>query len=213
MSRNEEFQSGADNTRYRQAIPAGHSPEEEWHGPYEVVQHPEKKTFHVVDNQGRAASTWDADWQGRSSADNAEAGRDHIDRTRASKEKAKGFADSLYNGMAKAMGYEDGDHMDMVNRNRRDESFMLEHPGATYDQNREKMVLKIPGKNGWYGVHTGAYTEMHHETGARNVPVDAIPYYEGWPSAEKAHKDVHDWIDDVGEDYEKNVLPYHRDKH
>jgi hypothetical protein len=198
--------------QFREGSPSGFSPEEEWHGPYEVIKHPVKGTFHVVDNQGRAATMFDSDRRGRPTAENATASRDYIDQRQASREKANGLANKIFEGFAQTMGYADSDHMATTQRNRRDESFMLEHSDAQYDQDREQMVVRLPGKNGWYGKHTGAYTEIHHDKHARNVPVDAIPYYDGWPSREKAQQDLDGWVSEQGQDYEKNVLPYHRDQ-
>lgn len=201
MGRNQEFSP-------RESVPEGWSPEEEWHGPYEVVKHPKTGNYHIVDNQNRAATYIDSPRVGRPTLDNANSARDHIDRSRSAKEQAKGIVDKII----KIGGWQDADHMQAQARNQRDESFALEYPGAKYSKAHDAMVLHVPGSGGWYGIHRGAYTDIHHATKARNVPVDTIPHYDGWPSASQVHRDVQEWIKDSGPDYAENVLPYHLDR-
>jgi hypothetical protein len=69
----------------RVAEPSGHSPSEEWHGPYEVVRHPQTGKFHVVDNAGRHAG----ESRGRDTHLQAELTRDYVDRHQQSKEEAR----------------------------------------------------------------------------------------------------------------------------
>jgi hypothetical protein len=76
--------------------PEGHSPDEEYHGSYEVVRHPETGRYHVVDNQGRYGPM--AGWQGHADQLHAERSRDYVERRQQSKEKARGIADALWEG-------------------------------------------------------------------------------------------------------------------
>lgn len=75
--------------------PEGYSPDDEYHGSYEVVKHPETGKFHVVDNAGRSAgygSGFDRQLQ-------AEHSRDYVEKRQQSKEKAHGIADSMMEGI------------------------------------------------------------------------------------------------------------------
>jgi len=77
----------------RTVVPAGYSPEEEWHGPYEVVRHADTGNYVVIDNAGRYAMTAQVTFGDRSAAS---ASRDEIDRQRAARENARGVADRLF---------------------------------------------------------------------------------------------------------------------
>ena len=74
--------------------PQGYSPEDEWHGPYEVVKHPQTGKFHVVDNAGRHAPM--GGWQGFRTQLQAERSRDYIDHRQQSKERGRELANSIY---------------------------------------------------------------------------------------------------------------------
>ena len=76
----------------REFAPEGHSPSEEWHGPYETVRHPQTGRFHVIDNAGRHAS----DSRGYDTQMQAEHARDYTDRDRRVKEQGKAFAEGLF---------------------------------------------------------------------------------------------------------------------
>lgn len=75
--------------------PAGHSPEDEWHGPYEVVKHPQTSKFHVIDNQGRHAPGMGS-FRGHDTQMRAERSRDYIDRRQQSKDLGKSLADKIF---------------------------------------------------------------------------------------------------------------------
>jgi 8-oxo-dGTP pyrophosphatase MutT (NUDIX family) len=77
------------------------SPEDEWHGPYRVIQHPETGKYHVVDNQNRVTG-----YGGRNGMDeqhNAEFMRDYADGRQSSKEQAKGIAEKIFGGAMEAL--------------------------------------------------------------------------------------------------------------
>src|SRR6516165_7925337 len=74
--------------------PQGYSPEDEWHGPYEVVKHPGTGEFHVVDNAGRHAPG--RTWRGFDTQMQAERSRDYIDRRQQSKDLGRQLANSIY---------------------------------------------------------------------------------------------------------------------
>jgi hypothetical protein len=77
--------------------PEGYSPDDEYHGSYEVVRHPETGKFHVVDNQGRHAPH-DSSWGGHDTQLRAERSRDYTEKRQQSKENARGIANSLWEG-------------------------------------------------------------------------------------------------------------------
>lgn len=77
--------------------PEGHSPSDEYHGSYEVVQHPETGRFHVVDNAGRSAHVLPLN--GFETQLQAEQSRDYTERRQRSKEIGKGIAEKLWEGM------------------------------------------------------------------------------------------------------------------
>jgi hypothetical protein len=76
--------------------PQGYSPEDEWHGPYEVVKHPQTGKFHVIDNAGRHAPM--GGWQGFRTQMQAERSRDYIDQRQQSKERGRELADKIFGG-------------------------------------------------------------------------------------------------------------------
>jgi hypothetical protein len=84
----------------RVARPEGASPAEEWHGPYEVVKHPDTGRFHIIDNAGRDKTPG---WKGFEHQMPAERSRDYIDKRMQSKEKAKGIAEKLFSGVMDIM--------------------------------------------------------------------------------------------------------------
>lgn len=154
----------------------GISPEDEWHGPYEVVQHPETGRHHVVDNQGRDATV--LGMNGFEHKDQAERSRDYIDGRRSSKEKAKGMADSLWGVFNDMNGFADDDDA----RNHR--------------QNKAMMELQDRYKGGSgqvkYPEDGDPYYELHHPSGW-------IARHHGGPSADVYHQatpdESHDMLD------------------
>lgn len=75
--------------------PEGYSPSEEWHGPYEVVRHPETGKFHVVDNSGRNAPGSAIAWRGFETQLQAERSRDYTDHRQQSKERGRELAGKI----------------------------------------------------------------------------------------------------------------------
>lgn len=76
----------------RVARPHGMSPEEEYHGPYEVVRHPDTGQYHVVDNQGRR-TRYGGGGRPEGGMDDrfaAEHSRDYAEHKQRSKELARG---------------------------------------------------------------------------------------------------------------------------
>jgi len=92
--KNKIYQQRAEENPAPIVKPENFSPSDEWHGPYSVVQHPEDKKFRVVDNQNRQLHhhSWD-------NQAHAEKQRDYFDKEQSGKEKAKGFAEKLWNGV------------------------------------------------------------------------------------------------------------------
>lgn len=76
--------------------PEGYSPDDEYHGSYEVVRHPETGKYHVIDNQGRKAHVLPLD--GHATQLQAERSRDWTEHRQQSKERARGIADSIWEG-------------------------------------------------------------------------------------------------------------------
>lgn len=84
----------------RVARPEGYSPDEEWHGPYEVVRHPDTGEFHIVDNAGRKSGGYNLKFPTQMQAERS---RDYIDSRQQSKERGKALADALWEGAHQVM--------------------------------------------------------------------------------------------------------------
>lgn len=171
----------------RQAVPEGSQPDDEWHGPYEVVQHPETGKFHVVDNQGRHAAPWPFKKDGHDTQTDAESYRDDIDKRMRSKENARSTVDRMLDGAAKAFGYENHDDAMAQQRSQRYTNTMTDlmhryeggehHPLSPgrfgFDDEEHEgdqlgqpyYAVKDPGGSGFeardYG---GPYLHVHHES-------------------------------------------------
>jgi hypothetical protein len=74
--------------------PEGHSPSDEYHGSYEVVQHPETGRYHVIDNAGRHGPG--GPWNGFEHQLQAERSRDYIEKRQRSKEIGRGIANGIF---------------------------------------------------------------------------------------------------------------------
>ena len=69
-------------------------PSEEWHGPYEVVKHPQTNRFHVVDRHGFQTSG--GPYNGFEKQLQAERSRDYIDKRQQSKERGRALAGEIF---------------------------------------------------------------------------------------------------------------------
>ena len=208
--------------------PSGFSPEDEWHGPYEVVKHPQSGDFHVVDNAGRRSSIG----SGFKEQWHAERSRDYVDRRQQSRDHARSIADSLYDGMAKAMGYENEDAMKEDNRTTHNIERMNDL-ASTYEggsgrhgndgegTNEEPYYeIEHKGGSGWtardYG---GAHIDVHHKA-TGDTQHDRINFEGGLPgsftqagtkppgwSEDHMHAALHEWVGSSGKDYADNSDP------
>ena len=192
------------------------SPDEEWHGPYRVIQHPETGKYHVVDNQDRITRAGPRD--GMDDQASAEERRDYIDGRMMSKEKARGMVERLWGGAMEAMDPGGTDesrkserHMqkmtDLMDRYEGGDHHPL-HPGKFgYDDEDEKgdqngqpyYEVKDPGGSGWkardYG---GPNVHIYHDaTGdeAHDLIDAGDPAFENQMSRPKpvgyGHDEIH----------------------
>lgn len=157
------------------------SPSDEWHGPYEVIQHPETNKYHVVDNQGRDAGSHRS--RGFDDLIKAQDARDTVDRRTQSREKARKMADDLYEGFAQIVDPGSTPESRQSDRHSRSMSELMgryeggtHHPltpgrfGADGDEHEDDgngspyYEVKDPGGSGWtardYG---GGHIDIHHE--------------------------------------------------
>lgn len=158
--------------------PQGHSPEDEWHGPYEVVKHPQTGRFHVVDNAGRHAPN-SASWSHPDQL-HAERSRDYIDRRQQSKERARGIADKLFGDTMEIIDPGGTEESRQSERNTQAGSELMgryaggkgeikfdpdEEGGAPYYHREHYLASGKP--SGWYAKHYGGtHAEIyHHATG------------------------------------------------
>jgi hypothetical protein len=146
--------------------PEGYSPEDEWHGPYEVVKHPETGHFHVVDNAGRHAPG--PSWRGHETQLRAERSRDYIDRRQQSKDLGRSLADKIWSGGAEVLDPGGTEESRQSEENTRRGSELMgryaggrghikfdsdEEGGAPYYE-REHALANGKG-SGWYVKHYG----------------------------------------------------------
>ena len=198
----------------REYEPDGVSPQEEWHGPYEVVQHPQTGRYHVVDNQGRRALIGG---QGFSTEEQAGRSRDAIDQMRSSYEKGRGLADRLFNGA-----------MDIFDPGGTDESRRSE-------QNMESanhLLMRYEPHHIKYDSDDKPYAEARHPSGwsARDYGGNSVHIYHDATGDEYSHdlidvpggargdfftpggkpvgydhaaltKELHSWVHDHGDEY------------
>jgi len=152
--------------------PQGYSPSEEWHGPYEVVRHPQTNRFHVVDNAGRHAMTGNA--RGFETQHQAEASRDYIDHKRQSQEAGKAFGDALFRKVQDIEdpgGTEESRQSDRALRNGQELMTRYEggrgkirfrDDGEPYYELEHRLPSGRP--SGWTGRSFGGmYLQLHHQ--------------------------------------------------
>jgi hypothetical protein len=154
--------------------PEGHSPGDEWHGPYEVVKHPETGEFHVVDNAGRQAPGMS--WRGHPTQMHAERSRDYIDRRQQSKDLGRSLADKIWSGGEEALDPGGTAESRQSEENTRRGSELMgryaggrgqikfepdEEGGRPYYE-REHLLPGGQG-SGWYAKHYGGSSaDMYH---------------------------------------------------
>ena len=196
----------------RVLAPHGVSPQDEWHGPYEVVQHPDGGYF-VIDNAGRRASVLPL--RGFSTVENAERSRDYIDARRASKESAKAIAESLWNGAMQALdplGTPES-RQSQADASSADLLLSLYGPNATvtWHDDERPHVQTIASSPQWFVVdRAGALLHVRHVSDPdTDIAVLAVaPATEriaaGW-SAEDARRQADAWVAESGRDYARNI--------
>lgn len=175
----------------RDMIPSGQSPQDEWHGPYEVVQHPETKKFHVVDNQGRHATVLDA-IHGHPTQEHAERSRDYIDQRRAGQERARALGETLWGGASEALDPGGTEESRESDRNiQAGEDLMGRYAGGRgqlkFDSDEEgghpyyerEHYLGNGRSSGWYVRHYGGpQADVYHRaTGDRSHGVIRFPQH------------------------------------
>jgi hypothetical protein len=175
--------------------PSGHSPEDEWHGPYEVVKHPQTGEFHVVDNAGRHAPGMGS-YRGFPTQMHAERSRDYIDRRQQSKERAHGIVDKIWGGGMEVLDPGGTEESRQSEENtRRGSELMGRYAGGKgeikFDPDEEggapyyhrEITHENGRQTGWYVKHYGGShaTVYHHATGDEahdevHLPSDAAEH-------------------------------------
>ena len=194
--------------------PQGHSPEDEWHGPYEVVKHPQTGKFHVIDNAGRHAPM--GGWQGFKTQMQAERSRDYIDRRQQSKEQGAALAGKIFDTGMDVLDPGGTEESRESERNTQaGQELMTRYAGGRgqiktdpddegghpyYD--REHMLPNGKG-SGWYTKHYGGPSiDMYHRaTGDVSHAMIHLP------------ADEHDQLPDDFDDIElaKHIKAWHDD--
>ena len=168
-----------DEERVRRPAPRVHAPEgvspsDEYHGSYEVVQHPETGRYHVIDNAGRKANVLPL--EGHATQLQAERSRDYTEKRQQSKEIGRGIANSIWEGGHEALDPGGTAESRQSEENMRTTSEMMdryhgglgeikfdsdEEGGAPY---YEREHLLGSGKaSGWYAKHYGgAHANVYH---------------------------------------------------
>ena len=144
--------------------PEGYSPEDEYHGSYEVVKHPDTGKFHVIDNAGRNAGHWN----GFGTQMQAERSRDYIEKRQRSKEIGKGIAEKLFGDVMEIMDPGGTPESRQSERNLHDAQELMtryeggrgqvkmdpeDEGGAPYYERHH--YLPDGRKSGWYAKHYG----------------------------------------------------------
>lgn len=199
----------------RTLAPEGHSPEDEWHGPYEVVKHPETGRFHVVDNAGRHAPGMGS-WRGHEDQLRAERSRDYIDRRQQSKDLAHGIADKIFNAGMEILDPGGTEESRQSDRNiEAGEQLMSRYAGGRgeikFDPDEEggqpyyhrEHYLPNGKPSGWYAKHYGGpYVDIHHHaTGdesheAIHLPLDEHDHVPSDYDDISLGKDLKEWHDE-----------------
>lgn len=201
------------------------SPEDEYHGPYEVIKHPDTGKYHVVDNQDRVTG-----YGGRKGMDDrfqAEHARDYNDYRQGVKEHARGMAQKMWSGFTDIV---DPGGTDESRESERNTRAMNNLQNLGYEPHHIKFddedggrphaeiehTLPNGRKSGWYGHDHGGsgYLEIKHRaTGESHDAVylgrddDQAGRIPGYGPAE-AQQDLRAWHDDhetgAREHYEQN---------
>ena len=188
--------------------PQGHSPEDEWHGPYEVVKHPGTGEFHVVDNAGRHAPG--RTWRGFDTQMQAERSRDYIDRRQQSKDLGRQLANSIYDKSMEILDPGGTKESRQSERNQdRGEALMTRYAGGRgkikFDPDDEggapyyerDHYLPDGRPSGWYAKHYGGpFAEIYHRaTGSESHEMLRFPEHpedEGRSMTPRLHPDFDD---------------------
>ena len=188
--------------------PEGHSPEDEWHGPYEVVRHPETSRFHVVDNAGRVAPHG---WQGHPTQMGAERSRDYTDRRQQSKDRAKGIAGAMWEGMQQV--FDPGSTPDSRQSDRNlaeGQELMTRYAGGRgrvkFDPDEDggapyyhrEHYLPNGNESGWYVKHYGgAHADIYHHATGDESGHDMIRFPEHPDDENSMAPRIHPDFDDI----------------
>ena len=140
-------------------------------------------------------------------------------RRAAAKERGEAMADQILEGIAKIEGFHDSEHMFLNEKNKTEEAFALKYSGGPgkLDINEdltEGFHYRVSHPSGYYGIHRGTSMDIYHPTAG---PVDMISYLdyskhsmlspmtpEEWPSPETVHQDLHNWVTEHGNEYNKH---------
>lgn len=205
----------------RDTCPQGVSSYEEWHGPYEVVRHPDTGRYFVVDNANRLASTLPV--KGFAELEAAQRSRDAIDERRAGKERARALADHIFTTAMATL-----DPLGTPDSRRSEQAMAAaqllldtyaDPTGICYDQD-ERPYYRVDASDGsgWFVVDFG-YVNLHvRHVADPQQDQDLIVIDGGAPGSfmspgskpagwNRGHTlaEVDAWVREVGEDYARNV--------
>lgn len=194
------------------------SPDDEWHGPYTTIKHPDTGKYHVVDNQNRithAGPREGMDDQGR-----AEERRDYIDKRMTSKEKAKGLAEHIFNSTMEIMDPGGTPESRESERNMQSASDLMKHyepHHIKYDDNDEPYA-HAQHPSGWqmrdYGgnnlhVYHAATGDTEHDLVHPQGGDDGSIFQPGHKREGFDHgelkKELNSWVGESGDDYARNT--------
>lgn len=191
----------------------GISPQDEWHGPYEVVQAGDR--FHVLDNADRHATVLGA-VHGWPTAEHAQNARDHIDQRRVGKERAKALGESLFGAANDILG--DGADEDTRRlRSQNDQAMALrdrfpehESDGRHGFDETGAPYYEVQHPQGWHARYYGGQSfDIHHPAVTEHaVGMQGLsgidPHSYGTPEgldSHQLHRQLHQWVDENGADH------------
>lgn len=137
----------------------------------------------------------------------------------AAKERGEAMAEQMLDSVAKISGYHDSEHMFLSEKNRTEEAFAKKYSGGPgkLDINEdlgEGFHYRVSHPSGYFGIHRGASMDIYHP---KHGAVDMISYVdynkhgifspmtpEEWPSGETVHRDLHNWVQEHGDEYNEH---------
>lgn len=137
----------------------------------------------------------------------------------AAKEKGEAIAEQLLDGLAQIFDFHDSEHMFLNEKNQTEEAFVQKYsegPGKL-DVNEdiaEGYHYRVSHPSGYYGIHRGASMDIYHPKYGVVDVVDYVDYNkhgmlspmkpEEWPSPQQVHQDLHEWVAEYGDEYNKH---------